>query len=229
VPVLVAGYPTRRLQLQVAALRIDLLTVKRLEDYVDSEALLRDSEAPEPPYWAHLWTGSRALARLVATEIECTGKRAIDIGCGLGLVGIVAALRGATVTLIERVWEGARFAAANTALNGCRAHVVQGDLCAPGLRGPFDHCFAADVTYDPLLQEALAEFVAVHLAPGGRVWCTESVRTVDQGFRRACEARGLAVSEREVREPEDGHEVPVRITEVTRGNGARSAQPPALP
>jgi len=56
-----------------------------------------DPNAPEPPYWAHLWTGSRALARWVAMEIECPGKRVVEIGCGLGLAGIVAARRGGSV------------------------------------------------------------------------------------------------------------------------------------
>jgi len=215
-PPRVAGYPTRRLHLRFGDIRVDLLTVKRLEDYVDTDALLRDPDAPEPPYWAHLWTGSRALARVVATEIACTGKRVVEVGCGLGLVGIVAALRGATVTLLDSAWQGACFAAANAALNGSTARVMQSDLRAPGLRGVFDYCLAADVTYDPALQQALAAFLAGHLSPGGRLWCAESVRTVDSGFRRACEAHRLVVSERELREAEDGRNVPVRLTEVTR-------------
>lgn len=213
---IVAGYPTRALHLQFGGIRVTLLTVKRLEDYVDTQALLRDPDAPEPPYWAHLWTGSRALTRLVATEIDCAGRRVVEIGCGLGLAGIVAARRGATVTLIDSAWEGACFAAANARLNGCGAHVIQADLRSPGLRGTFDYGLAADITYDPLLQRAVAGFLAVHLAPHGRAWCAESVRTVDQGFRRACEDHGLDATEREVREPEDGRDVPVRITEVMR-------------
>lgn len=215
-PLIVAGYPTRRLTLQFCNVGITLLTVKRLEDYVDTETLLRDGDAPEPPYWAHLWTASRALARLVAIEVECAGKHVIEIGCGLGLVGIVAALRGAAVTLVDKAWEGVSFAAANAALNGCRAHAIQADMRTPGLRGTFDYCLAADVTYDPSLQVALAAFLAAHLAPGGHAWCADSVRTVDDGFHRACEWHGLKVTEREVREPEDGRDVPVRITEVTR-------------
>lgn len=214
--VVVAGYPTRQLRLQLGEVGADLLIVKRLEDYVDAEVLLRDPDAPEPPYWAHLWTGSRALARLVATELDCGGKQVVEVGCGLGLVGIVAALCGATVTLIDHAWEAVCFAAANADLNGCRAYVIQADVRAPGLRGTFDYCLAADVTYDPSLQVALAEFLAAHLAPGGQAWCAESVRTVDQGFRRACEWRGLEVTEREVREPEDGRDVPVRITEMVQ-------------
>jgi SAM-dependent methyltransferase len=217
---LVAGYPTRQLHLQLGDIGVDLLTVARLEDYVDPAALLRDADAPEPPYWAHLWTGSRALARLAATQIECAGRRVVEIGCGLGLAGIVAARRGAAATLIDSAWEGACFAAANVTLNRCRAHVIQTDLRAPGLRGVFDYCLAADVTYDPLLQRAVAEFLATHLAPHGRAWCAESVRTVDQGFRVACERHGLTVGERELREPEDGREVAVRLTEVTRVEAA---------
>ena|SRR5579862_4096875 len=213
---MVAGYPTRRLRLQFGDVAVELLTVQRLEDHVDADALLRDSDAPDPPYWAHLWTGSRALARVIATEIDCARKRVVEIGCGLGLVGIVAALRGATVMLLDSARDGTRFAAANVTLNGCGASVLQSDLRAPGVRGLFDYCLAADVTYDPALQRALAAFLAVHLAPDGRLWCAESVRTVDEGFRRACEAHQLVVREREVREPEDGREVAVRITEVTR-------------
>jgi predicted nicotinamide N-methyase len=219
-PRIVAGYPTRQLSLQLGDIHVGLLTVARLEDYVDTAALLRDADAPEPPYWAHLWTGSRALARLVATQIACAGRRVVEIGCGLGLAGIVAARRGATATLIDSAWEGVCFAAANVTLNGCRAHVIQSDLRSPGLRAEFDYCLAAEVTYDPLLQRAVATFLAEHLAPRGRAWCAESVRTTDGRFRVTCESLGLEVSERDVLEPEDGRDIQVRITEVRRATGA---------
>lgn len=215
-PRVVAGYPVRRLALRFGAVDIQLLVVKRLEDYVDAEALLRDANAPEPPYWAHLWAGGRALARLVATEVPCAGRRVVDIGCGLGVAGVLAAARGAAVTLIDTVYDALQFARANGGLNGCRAAFVQTDLRRPGVRGRFDYCLAADVTYDPALQVALAAFLADHLCAGGRAWCAESVRTMDQGFRLACEQRGLRVSERTVREPDDGRDTCVRITEVQR-------------
>jgi predicted nicotinamide N-methyase len=247
--------------------------IKRLEDYVDTEALLRDPQAPEPPYWAHVWPGSRYLARVMAQN-DCAGRPVVDIGCGLGLAGIVAALRGARVTMIDAASEGVRFARANAELNGLlpgpppfgtveflanrastssaravrnsisnknSAHpelvegsvsrlstdscaegcapvgsvaVVRGDIRSPGLRGRFDYCLAADVTYDPALQTAVAVFLAEHLSPTGRAWCAESVRTFDHGFHHACAARGLRTIESEVREPDEHGEVPVRVTEV---------------
>jgi predicted nicotinamide N-methyase len=214
-PAAVAGYPARPLTFDFGGQRVRLLVIKRLEDYVDSEALLRDPDAPEPPYWAHVWPGSRALAHRMS-QAACAGERVVEIGCGLGLAGIVAALRGAAATLFDAAPEAVQFARANAALNGCSVGVLQTDIRCPGIRGLFDYCLAADVTYDPALQRAVAGFVAAHLAPAGRAWCAESVRTFDQGFRRACEAHGLQVSESEVREFEEGREVPVRLTEVCR-------------
>jgi predicted nicotinamide N-methyase len=87
---LVAGYPVRAVPLDFNGLRVRLLVLKRLEDYVDAEALLRDADAPEPPYWAHVWPGSRSLARRMSQAVRA-GQKEFDIGCGIGLAGIVAA------------------------------------------------------------------------------------------------------------------------------------------
>jgi len=211
----IAGYPARRVALDLGTLHPQLYVVDGLEDYVDTDALLRDPDAQEPPYWAHLWPGARCLARLMTAHAECSGRRVVEVGCGLGLAGIAAAMRGAAVTLLDSAHDALRFAQASAALNRCRVSTVQMDVRHAAVRGRFDHCLAADVTYDPLLQIALADFLAAHLASGGRAWCAESVRTFDQGFRRACERHGLRVSEREERELDDGREVSVRITEVS--------------
>jgi 2-polyprenyl-3-methyl-5-hydroxy-6-metoxy-1,4-benzoquinol methylase len=210
----IAGYPARRIVLDFGCVQTKLFVVDRLEDFVDGDALLRDADVPEPPYWAHLWPGARALARLLATEVDCAGRRVVDLGCGLGLPGLTAALRGANVTLLDTVHDALRFAQASARLNGCRSTVVRTDMNRAGLRGQFDYCLAADATYDPGLQIALASFLAAHLAPDGHAWCAESVRTFDRGFQHACEAYGLRTQEHELREPDEGREVAVRITEV---------------
>ncbi len=213
-PGVVAGFPVRPLRFEFDGLHVRLLVIERLEDYVDAEALLRDADVPEPPYWAHVWPGSRTLARCMARAAG-PGQRVVDIGCGLGLAGIAAARCGAAVTMLDAARDGVEFARANARLNGCAVAVVQSDLRAPGIRGVFDHCLAADVTYDPALQLAVASFIAAHLAAGGRAWCAESVRTLDRGFRHACAAHGLRAEEHEVFELDDLREVPVRLTEVS--------------
>ena len=210
-----AAYPTQRLTLDFGAAVVAVDVVTRLEDYIDRDALLRDGDAPEPPYWLHLWTGSRALARDIAARGGWQGRRVADLGCGLGLAGLVAARLGARVLLVDSIADALRLARDNARLNGDAVDVLQTDLLDAGLRGPFDTLLLADVTYDPRLQEALAALTARLLAPGGVALCAESVRNHDPGFRRACQRLGLRCSEREVRELDDeGRPVPVRLSEV---------------
>lgn len=210
----IAGYPAHRVLLDFGRIQTQLFVVERLEEFVDGAALLRDADAPEPPYWAHLWPGARSLARLLATRVDCAGRRVVEIGCGLGLAGLTAALRGASVTAVDTAHAALRFVQASAQLNGCRTATVQMDVRRTSLRGRFDYCLAADVTYDPALQSALADFLATHLKPDGRAWCAESVRTLDRGLQDACAAHGLQIREHNVREPDDGGAVAVRITEV---------------
>jgi len=212
----VAGYPVRVEHLQFGTLTVKLLVVDQLERYVDRETLLRDSSPVEPPYWAHLWTASRALARHIASRDGWHDKHVVDIGCGLGLLSAIAALKRANVTAIDMAPEAVAMAGANAELNHCRISARVADFRKDSLGATFDYCLAADVTYDPSLQDALAGFLDQHLAADGTAWCAESVRTRDAGFRDACAARGLHVSDVELTEIEEDRPVVVRVAEIKR-------------
>jgi predicted nicotinamide N-methyase len=213
-PTIVAGFPTRIERWQIDALSVRMVVVDQLERFVDRDALLSDPSAAEPPYWAHLWTASRVLAGVVAKQASWAGMRVVDIGCGLGLPGVVAAIRGAVVTAVDIAPQALAMTRVNAELNGCKVSVVRGDLCRPPFGATFDFGLAADITYDPALQRALAAFLAAHLSPHGAAWCAESVRTLDPGFRRACQAQGLRVVESEVLALDEERPVPVRVSEI---------------
>lgn len=211
----IAGFPARRVGVTYGAEQIDIFVVDDLDSLVDRDALLRDTLATEPPYWAHLWVGSRALAEHLAT-LRPTFGSALDIGCGVGLAGLIAARLGAHTTFVDHSVEALQFVRASARNNGLKADLLQTDLRAPGLRGEFDLCLAADVTYDPILQRALAAFLGQALTSDGLALCAESVRTVERGFEDACRAHGLDTRARRVRLVDDGVPVDVRITEVRR-------------
>jgi predicted nicotinamide N-methyase len=190
---------------------VRLVRVADLSPYVDRERLLSDPSAAEPPYWMHLWPSARVLARHVAREgTRLRGKRVLEIGCGLGLPGLVAARCGARVVLTDRSLEALGFAHESARRNGLSVATVAMDWAAPALQTRFDLCLAADVTYDPGSHATLAKLLANTLGGTGEAWIAESVRAEEQEFPRAF-ARHFAVSETRVAEYEEGHQTWVRL------------------
>src|ERR1043166_8269991 len=93
----------RRLDLveETVALPVRALSILRPRD---AEALL-DEEAFEReeflPYWAELWASGVALAEAVAAR-DVRGRRVVELGCGLALPSLAAALGGAH--LLATAW-----------------------------------------------------------------------------------------------------------------------------
>src|SRR5262245_28817037 len=96
---MIAGHAARCETIAVGADHIALWGVEDLERYVDRDALLRADDPPEPPYWAHCWSGARALAE----HVPSNAGRVLEVGCGLGLPGLVATRRGGHVVFADRV------------------------------------------------------------------------------------------------------------------------------
>jgi predicted nicotinamide N-methyase len=198
----IAGLPGRSLR---------LLRVQDLASRVDRAALLRDDTVAEPPYWAHLWPGARALARLVvASAIDFRDRWVVELGCGLGLPGLAAARCGARVVLSDRNLETLAFVQSNLQRNRLDGHVVAMDWGVSGVRGRFSFCLAADVTYDPESHARLLGFARCHLAPAGELWIAESVRAEERALP-ARMAGFFDVEETRLPETEEGRRVWVRV------------------
>src|SRR5436309_844560 len=42
------------------------------------------------PFWTEIWPSARMLAKVLIAEPLTSGQQALEVGCGLGLPGIVA-------------------------------------------------------------------------------------------------------------------------------------------
>ncbi len=200
---------------------LSLLAVENLEALVNREALLRDELAgAEPPYWAHLWTGSKALARRLAALGVGPGQRLLDAGCGLGAVALAAAWLGAKAFASDRAREPLACLSVSARANGLCVLAWQGDLLRPGTRTLFDWVCAADVTYDPMLQRGLLALAEEQLAPGGTLLCADSVRTYDTGWLVESQQRGWHVESWMDQEEEQGRPVWVRFSILKRSGAA---------
>jgi predicted nicotinamide N-methyase len=200
---------------------VTILQVADLDALVDRAALLCGDDPGEPPYWAYLWTGAIELARWIDTDHSLGGSRALDLGCGLGLVGVVAALGGAAVTFLDRDADALAFAAANACRNGARsASFRQGDFTRDALCDRFDAILGAEVLYDRDTFAPLVAFLDAHLAPRGSVLLADAHRMGTAGFYAALEGAGYRLDRVTVHTREEGLPLRVDLVRAVRGAAA---------
>lgn len=202
------------LDLDVGSRRVRLCAVPSLEDLVDRDALLR-GEA-EPPYWAHLWSGARLLASYLACHGAWDGRRVLEIGCGLGLPGITAAVYGAEVTFVDAAPAALAFVAESAAANRVTCRTLTADFLCLDLQPRFDVVLAAEVAYDRERFPELAAVLTRHLLPSGVALVADGYRTDTRGLYRAVAARGWATHAVDVRVVEEGRPIPVRLSALSR-------------
>jgi predicted nicotinamide N-methyase len=139
----------------------------RLAAPVDPDVLTRAGVAraeASPGYWAHLWPSARELARhLVRSSLVAPGVRVLEIGCGLGLCGIVAAKRGATVMMTDFNPDAVATARRNAELNDvdvrCEVFDWNGPVPVEWI-GNTDLVIASDVLYELRAAEAVGRLIA---------------------------------------------------------------------
>jgi predicted nicotinamide N-methyase len=134
----------------------------------DAEALLTEEGFEKEeflPYWAELWTSAVALADDVARR-SLRGASVVELGCGLGLPSIAAALAGGRVLATDWSPDAVRVTAANAAQNEVDLETAQVAWAVPDAiveRAPWAYVIASDVLYEPrnvgLLLELLPRLV----------------------------------------------------------------------
>ncbi len=194
-----------------------LLALADAEASIDAGALLREAVIEDPPYWALVWTGARAIAaRLAAFPID-ERSRVLDLGCGLGLSGLAAAARGAKVVFgdyLEEPLEFVRASLEGRGFEGCEVKHV--DFTRSEDHGHFDLILAADIVYDPAHYQPLAAFLDRHVAEGGCILLTESLRADARVFLEGLEKRGFQDNRRALWVMEDGRRERTWLHELRR-------------
>jgi predicted nicotinamide N-methyase len=158
---------------------VTILRPHDVERLLDEEAFATRDEFL--PYWAELWPSGVALAREVAAR-ALRGRRVVELGCGLGLPSVAAALAGGRVLATDWAQEAVDMAAANAARNGAGIETAVVDWRHPRElveRGPWDLVLAADVLYEARNVDPL-----IDLLPrlGGEVWLADPGRATAEAF-----------------------------------------------
>jgi predicted nicotinamide N-methyase len=210
----IAGYLAVLSHVAVGAEQVPLWRVADLERQIDRAALLGGDNPPEPPYWAHLWSGAVVLAEAIPEGV----RTVLELGCGLGLPGLVAARHGARVTFVDRAPAALAFVRESAVANRIVAvHLLAADCTTPAVAAQFDLILAAELLYDRRAFDDLARAVGRSLTPGGRALFADARRIDTRGFYDALGAAGLTwrATERTVRE--ENLPLTVHLIEITHG------------
>lgn len=157
------------------------------------------------PYWADLWPASRMLAKAILHEPWTPGTEALEVGCGLGLPGIVALSMGLKVTFGDYDACALRFAADNARLNGYGDFRTQqldwrcppDDLGAPVI-------LASDLVYELRNVAPIVAFLKKVMLPGGVCLLTDQDRIPSHSFKEILQSEGLTFTTKMMRAGEPG-------------------------
>ena len=165
-----------------------------------SEALLDEAAFEHEeflPYWAELWPSGVAIARILSAR-SLRGARTVELGCGLALPSIAAALSGARVVATDWSPDALELAKLNAARNDASLELVRCSWAAPEAifgRAPWDRVLAADVLYE---RRNVEQLLALLPRLGGEVLIAEPGRPHARSFfEQAAEIWTIEKIERE--------------------------------
>jgi predicted nicotinamide N-methyase len=163
----------------------------REEDFVKDERL---------PYWADVWPASIILAGKLL-ELEGAGRKALELGCGVGLSTLAATSAGFDVLSTDYYEDALDVTRANVFRNlGTRAQTRLVDWRhVPKDLGTFDLVFASDVLYEKEYALLLPIILCRVLGEAGVALIADPGRVAAPMFIEACEAHGLRILEKETR------------------------------
>lgn len=182
--------------------------------FLDDAAVLEANRMSDhTPYWSYLWPASLSMARLipkVMKERPVGSCRALDIGAGIGLVGIAALATGLDVTFSDYDETAVRLAQHNAAQNGFvgqPAVLFDWRKLDEAKLELFPLILGCDVVYEQPNHPLVLNVLERLLKPGGTGWVGDPGRGSLREFVFLAEQRGFLVAMFD----EDGVEIPTDL------------------
>jgi predicted nicotinamide N-methyase len=232
-------YQTVAETLRIGALEIPFTRIADPDRVLDEVAAEEDrreklggARIAEPlhlPYWAELWDSAEGMGRFLVEQFDANrgfkflgeskgafdcGFSLLDLGCGMGLSGVVAAALGARVTFADLETAPLLFAALNSLPYRRRVRTRQLNWQTDRLAERFNCILGADILYERKQWEFLEPFWREHLAEGGVIILGEPGRQTGDLFTEWIVSRGWKLERFEqpaVRRPKN-----IRIFALTR-------------
>ena len=178
-------------EVSVAQRTFEIWKPDNIDDLINEAEFDADERLP---YWAEVWPSGRVLAEQLAGR-PADGRRLLELGCGLGLVSLLARWIGFDVLATDYYEPALEFTAFNAAHNAIPpvATRLLDWRKLPDDLGSFDLIVAGDVLYERPNSALVANVLDRCLAPEGLALVTDPSRRVAGQFPDLCAERRLKV------------------------------------
>ena len=178
------------------------------DDFLDDADVRRaNRESDYMPYWAYLWPASQAMSQLLLDEHWRPGTRALELGTGVGLVGIAGLAAGLDLTFSDYDRSSVEAAQRNAAANG---FLLVGRMIFDWRQledvavEPFEVIVGCEVIYEAGSHPFVLDVLDKLLRADGVCWIADPGRPHARGFCTLAESRGYEITLRD----QAGHERP---------------------
>ena len=195
-PSLSCGWSVREYQFGDRTLK---LTVPDRPDALleDPDVLAANHRDDYMPYWAYLWPAAIYMSKAVMRADWLAGTRVLELGCGVGLVGVAARAKGCRVVMTDYDAKSVVVAQHNARLNGFDdVEARELDWRVPP-KETYPVILGCDLLYEQRNHLPILELLEVMLEPGGICWLADGGRNVAHQFWYLARERGYAVTMRD--------------------------------
>jgi len=204
-------YDTETTDMTIRSRKFQFLLPRSLDRFINTENLLQHF-----PLWAKIWEASWILADYMAAASPDPDKHVLEIGGGVGLVGITAAAFGHRITMTESDEHAINFAKANAALNGVNnLEIGKLDWNKPSINGRFHMIIASEVVYKEKDFIPLETLFKTYLSPKGEIVLASGMRNTTMAFFNYMSQTYNVRAQKKTLRSEDDEKVTVVLARIT--------------
>ncbi len=168
-------YNVKISSIQIRGREFQFYVPATIDEFINEDDVMKDF-----PLWAKIWEPCIVLAHEISGINPDGISHILEVGCGLGVVGIIASCFGHNVTMTEYDPHAINFARANAVLNlGSdkeRIDIVRLDWRSPELEHRFDIITGSEIIYREEDFPYILSLFKDYLKPEGKIILTSGIR-----------------------------------------------------